>query len=540
MRALLERVSRTYAQSDQDRYTLERSLMISSREMQALYAELERTAAVRLEKSLALANAVQEAVLDGILVTDERFAAMRFNARYVEMFGLTPTLGIPDPARLDLVSQQMLDSSAFLERVRSICADPSTPAFDELHLKDGRLIERYATPIRTSDGFIGRLWCFRDVTERRRLDADRMIVAERMASMGRLVASVAHEINNPLAFVCANLEHMAEVFSPSALPDFDELLSDTRTGVERILVIVRDLRSLSRAEEERRQPLQVERVIDSALQMAMNEVRHRACLVRAYETTPVVNANETRLAQVILNLIMNAAQALPDGRASQNTITIATGVDEKGFVRIDVVDTGSGIARENLERIFDPFFTTKPVGSGTGLGLAICRGIVEGYGGTVHVESEIGRGSHFIVRLPAAATTRSSMPASLASVAPGARVRVLVIDDEAAIRRAIVRALRGHDVVTSDSVRDAMKVIDAGDRFDAILCDMMMPDLTGMDFHAVLAAKAPEQLSRLAFISGGEFTPATLQFLAGVKNERLEKPFTNAALRAAVARIAGI
>jgi len=205
-------------------------------------------------------------------------------------------------------------------------------------------------------------------------------------------------------------------------------------------------------------------------------------------------------------------------------------------VVIEVRDTGSGIAPEHLGRIFDAFFTTKPVGVGTGLGLSICHRIVRSLGGELEVESELDAGSTFRVSLPAASSTGESVrPPSLIPRRPGRRGRVLVIDDEPMIATAIRRTLSlEHDVVLSSAAAIALQRIKQGEEFDVILCDLMMPQMTGMELYEELVRTAPAQADRVVFLSGGAFTAAARAFLDEVPNPHLEKPFDTRQLLALV------
>jgi CheY-like chemotaxis protein len=214
-------------------------------------------------------------------------------------------------------------------------------------------------------------------------------------------------------------------------------------------------------------------------------------------------------------------------------VTRQSGAD----VVIEVRDTGVGIPEENLERVFEPFFTTKPVGVGTGLGLSICHGIVSGFGGRMSVESRVSQGSTFRVILPAAAGARPAEPATQASVepAPGRRGRILVVDDEPMIGVAIRRTLqREHEVVTTTSAREAQARLRDGEHFDLILCDVMMPEMSGVDLHQELSSQAPQLAERMVFLTGGAFTPNARAFLSQVKNPRVDKPFSAEELRALV------
>src|ERR1019366_955916 len=199
-----------------------------------------------------------------------------------------------------------------------------------------------------------------------------LIFADRMASVGTLAAGVAHEINNPLAYVTANIALMIEAVqvlhaeSPSEqFSDLTEMAIDVQAGAERIRKIVVGLKTFSRAEEEHRTVVDVRRLLELSVDMAFNEIRHRARVVKDYGKIPLVDADEARLGQVFINLLVNAAQAIPDGAGAASEIRIVTSTDEAGRAVIEVRDTGAGIPAGLIGRIFDPFFTTKPVGIGT-------------------------------------------------------------------------------------------------------------------------------------------------------------------------------
>jgi PAS domain S-box-containing protein len=386
----------------------------------------------------------------------------------------------------------------------------------------------------------------RDVTERVKTQAQLMF-SDRMASIGALAAGVAHEINNPLTATVANLEcalgkldHLTQTLASGDLDDFHEMLRDASEGAECVRTIVRDLKIFSRAEEDNRGPVEVQRVIESSLRMAWNEIRHRAELVRDYAPVPPVEANESRLGQVFLNLIVNAAQALPDGYADRHQIRVRTRLDAAGRVVAEIEDTGPGIPPEVMPRLFTPFFTTKPRGLGTGLGLSICKRIVTSFGGDISVETEVGRGTVFRVTLAATERRPSSVP-PLSSSTPVAarRGRVLVVDDDERSALAVSRALSlEHDVALSHGADEALaRIADDGHRFDVIICDMMMPVKTGVEFFTDLAERVPEQEKRILFLTGGAFTVKAREFLDHVPNPRLEKPFDMLTLRAMVNRL---
>jgi signal transduction histidine kinase len=380
-------------------------------------------------------------------------------------------------------------------------------------------------------------------TEQRKM-REQLLISDRMASVGTLAAGVAHEINNPLAAIYTNLELIAqslgemasEAGSDGRIHELVEEVRDAREGAERVRLIIRDLKVFSRApDEERRGAVEVHRVIESSLRMAWNEIKHRARLVKEYGRVPPVDANEARLGQVFLNLIVNAAQAIPEGDAQHNVVRVSTELTSDGRVAISVSDTGTGIAPEDLSRIFDAFFTTKPIGVGTGLGLSISYRIVRSLGGEITVESERGKGSTFRIVLPPSAGLDEATPVPRVAATAVRRGRVLIVDDEVMFAKAVARSLAiEHDVELAGSAGDALERVRRGQRYDVIVCDLMMPQMTGMELHAELARLEPDLAARIVFVTGGAFTAGARAFLDTVPNQRIEKPFETQQLRAVI------
>lgn len=409
------------------------------------------------------------------------------------------------------------------EDLRLAVAGAANRLLLRLHLRAGKAeLERRNTELE------------RVVQELREAQQQR-IAGERLASLGRLAAGVAHEINSPLAAVIANLALMEEEHERGApsLHQLRDMLQDAREAAERVRTIVRDLRTFSRGEEDHVGAVDLRRTIDATINLVFNEIKHRARLVKDYGETKAVHANEGRLGQVVLNLLINAAQAIPEGDVGHNEIRIVTR-DSGDRVLLEVRDTGEGMTPTVAERVFEPFFTTKPVGMGTGLGLSICHGIIKALGGEISVESSVGGGSVFRVYLPIAKS------GSAAEAAPPSRTvtssaRILAIDDDDAIQRALKRVLHGHDIVIVGNGREALEVLSSGERFDVIVCDLMMPEVTGMELYDEVAARWPEATSTIIFLTGGTFTPAARAFLDRVPNPKLTKPFQPEELRAMVA-----
>jgi C4-dicarboxylate-specific signal transduction histidine kinase/ActR/RegA family two-component response regulator len=368
----------------------------------------------------------------------------------------------------------------------------------------------------------------------------RMALSDRMASIGTLAAGVAHEINNPLSYIRANMGFAADEMSrleaskgSLGLAEAMASLREAQEGADRVRQIVADLKLFSRPDDESEKPttIQLNSVLERSISMSAHEIRHRAELVRDFKATSPVLANESKLGQVFLNLLVNAAQAISEGEASRNQVRVRTADLDAETVVVEVSDTGSGISAEHMKRIFEPFFTTKPVGQGTGLGLAICHAILREMGGSIEVESEVGKGSTFRVKLPVS-HSEAKTSATPAVQPAHHRGRVLVIDDDELVAKSVERILaQEHEVVVTTQARDGLARIERGEHYDLILCDVMMPEMSGPDFYAKLNVLNVPELKRVVFLTGGAFTATTTEFLAKVSVPVLEKPFESGQLR---------
>ncbi len=385
---------------------------------------------------------------------------------------------------------------------------------------------------------LGGVGIVEDITERKRIEL-RLARADRMASIGTLAAGVAHEINNPLVYVTLGLELIERELhrmrlrpGPPGPDEWDRLRKwahEALEGAERVRSIVRDLRTFSRPGEEPPAPVDVVKVMESSINMAQSHIRPRAQLIRDLSPVPPVLADESRLGQVFLNLLVNAAQAIPEGAPpDKNMVAVRTRTSRSGDVVIEVEDSGVGIEPWKLERIFEPFWTDKPVGVGTGLGLSIVHGIVSALGGEINVQSSPGRGSTFRITLPAGRAAQPRPPAAQAAVthAGTKKPRVLLIDDEPHLGVTLQTGLRDEAVLVAvRSGREAVRMLHRDQGFDLILCDLMMPDLTGMDVFEQVSRDIPALRDRFVFMTGGAVTERARQFLEQVPEKRLDKPF---------------
>ena len=421
------------------------------------------------------------------------------------------------------------DAAATVERIgRMIATGEPMPPSDYGTLADPeRVVEIKSIPWHW-EGRRAVLAFARDVSERKALQ-HQLLHAGRLAAVGTLAAGVAHEINNPLQYMQLGLHLLAnELAKHPDAPRLAESIRDLEHGIERIATITRSLRTFARPKLQTQGPTDPVAAVDQALRMVDNDLRHRAKLVREVGEVPWVIASAAELEQVVVNLLLNAIQALTGRADDAITVSVAARGDR---VAIEIRDTGAGISDKIRERIFDPFFTTKPVGSGMGLGLSVSKGIVEATGGTLELASAPGGGTLATITLRAHASPAASAPAAAPSYP---RRRVLVIDDEPRVRELLGELLVGvHEVVTVGSGADAIAA--ARDHaFDAIVCDVMMAGTNGVDVYRALERELPGLEKRVVFITGGAFVPELADFVVATGNRVLEKPVDAASVLAAI------
>jgi len=373
----------------------------------------------------------------------------------------------------------------------------------------------------------------RDVTARKEQDA---ILG--VSQLGAMAAGIAHDINNPLTGVLGFLEMLDETLEDALLPlvvreSATRYLNAVREGAERVAAIAGDLVRFPRSTNDGALSSCVEDSLDSMARLARNEIRHRAVLVRDYNTTSHVAISPARLGQVLLNLLLHAAQSIPPGRAAQNTIRLHTHQDED-WVVIEISDTGPGVV--DVKRVFEPFLEPQQNPNNASLGLAISRRIIDDCGGRIELDSKVGEGSTFRLLLPKSnlLATNPTDDDDDDDDLPDVRLKILVVDDELRIRELLSRMLRRHSVETAISGTAALAALERDPNRDLVFCDVMMPELTGVQVYQQLKQRLPQLAERFVFITGGAFGFETQTELDLIPNPRILKPFRRADVMKAV------
>ena len=377
----------------------------------------------------------------------------------------------------------------------------------------------------------------REVAERQQMQAA-LFQREKLAAMGSLLASVAHELNNPLSIILLHTDLLQAEAGPGPLAEYAAEITQAATRCERL---VRQFLTLARQHVPERAVVDLNALLTEIMELLAPSLRIDTITVdlRLTAEFPKLWADPHQLQQVVVNLVTNAQQALREVAAPRH-LTLSTGVDPaQTRVTLEVRDTGLGMAPEVQARIFEPFFTTKPPGVGTGLGLPLCRGILEDQGGTLACTSQVGQGTTFRVELPVGAipATPPVAPAEAAGLSPRPSV-ILIVDDELSITKALTQLLQrdGHTVDTAANGRLALMQLQER-AYDLILCDLRMPELDGPGLYRALESRYPELRQRFIFLTGDTLNPETqtLGLQPGVPH--LVKPYTATALRRIIRQV---
>jgi two-component system cell cycle sensor histidine kinase/response regulator CckA len=391
----------------------------------------------------------------------------------------------------------------------------------------------------------------REVTERKQLEAQ-TLQADRLATLGMLAGGMAHAINNPLTYVLLNLDHLSTLLpklaiDPKSSPEALQRLDEVCEGAQRVAAVVRRMRAFARSDDLEQSGVSTREALDVAIEMVGNEIRHRGRLVTEYQDVPPVLARQARLEQALLNLLLHAAQTLPEDAGSGAAVKV--GLRTHGDrVLVEVHRSGSaaiagaGVPEDpSRPRPEAPFDHVEDVG------LAICRSIVASLGGELSVARNEGGGASYRVLLPAAESRHDEAPSKPANTAPSippprvARARVLVVDDDPGVGSALRLMLEDeNDVTFVADGREALKYLLGEDAYDVVFCDLMMPEMNGIDIYQALRLNRPGYERRIVFMTGGAFTQDAERFLGQAPNPRLEKPFDLRTLRRIVRQAAEV
>ena len=497
-------------------------------------------------------RSVLDSVQAGVILLDPSGRFRFSNARFGQLFGLSGRdLGklANFEALRELIAVRFRSPEAFTAPWKSYASGTSEPGHDELELMRParRVLERFFRPVLDAEGrSLGWLEIYSDVTAKRQIQS-KMLQTEKMAALGQLVSGIAHELNNPLTAIMGYAQLMlGHGLEPAQLSDAKKVYQEA----ERARRIVKNLLYFARETKPERTRVDLNEIVERTLALRSYELKIENITVECELAPglPHTMADPYQLQQVILNLLVNAEQALLEergqGHVRVRTSHVVHGVGHRSQDRIEmeVSDDGPGIPAEISSRIFDPFFTTKPPGVGTGLGLSIVYGIVHQHGGEVTFENQPGGGARFIVELPVVAAPAKeagpvpSEPAGRTGTLPAGRI--LVVEDEPTVAQLIVDVLReeGHHAEAALDSQEGLTRLSRSP-YDLVICDLRMPRLDGPAFYEALVRAGSPIRNRIIFITGDTLAPRTFEFLEQKRLPYLAKPFLVEELKLAVNRV---
>lgn len=451
-------------------------------------------------------EAAFESTADALLMSDRLGHMIHYNRKFIELWKFPEDLlkSGDEKAAIEFIRDQIKMPVGFRKRIQYLYTHPEEEAFDVVELKGGRVLERFSKSYRVEDRILGRVWSFREVTERKRLE-EQLRQAQKMEAIGQLAGGVAHDFNNILAAI---LMHLGLLEEESGLNDsMRASLKELTHEAQRAAGLTRQLLAFSRRQVIQIKPVDLEELVDNLLKMLRRLLGEHVTLDWDCKSSlPPLNADPGMIDQVIINLCVNARDAMPKG----GTITILAEavVFEEGkpgkhpdgkaghFVRLSVADNGCGMDEGLIQRIFDPFFTTKEAGKGTGLGLSTVYGIVKQHGGWIEVESVVGLGSTFHVYLPTSAPIHGPKKQDEAKAeAEGRGETVLVVEDEPSVRLLVCMTLerKGYRVLQASSGLEALGLWkQCRGEVELVLTDIVMPEgMSGYELAERLCKDKP-------------------------------------------------
>lgn len=512
-------------------------------------------------------KALADCSADAIFITD--FDSAKFvevNARACDLFGyareqlcgmtgrqLHPS---EDAAVVDSISRELVEKGSVHRPAIRLQKRDGQCFFGDLrsgvYHAEGRKL--YVTLVRDISAHLSREADLEEAYRALKDTEAHLVRSSRLAAIGEIAAGIAHEVNNPAASTLTNLEllqgDLQKLLSgvrsadktaaslAAAMEQFcneaSESVRDSLEGIRRIAFIVKGLRGFARIDEDDVDTLDINEVVGTACNLVRHQIRHAAQVEFDLRASDRLPASRGRLIQVVLNLVLNAAQAIEEGGGSR--ILVSTSSTRDG-VLLRVQDDGPGVPTDIARRVFDPFFTTKASDRGTGLGLSVCADIVHRHRGTFRLCSGQLRGACFEVMIPLQTGLMPRHPSTSSAPPSCPPLRILVIDDEVALIRAYRRLLgRQHDVVAAYGGEEALAILTCDQAFDLILCDLMMPGTDGVGVYEGLQSTYPNLLERVVFSSGGPTSARAQNFLGRPGIVCLDKPISSDALMQFIAR----
>jgi two-component system cell cycle sensor histidine kinase/response regulator CckA len=484
-----------------------------------------------LRESQSLLQAALESTADGILVVNLQGNIVSINRRCSDMWNIPEHVlrERRDEQALSFVLDQLKSPAQFISKVKALCANPTESSYDMLEFKDGRVFERYSQPQKIGGKTVGRVWSFRDVTEQRRLE-DYLRQAQKMEAMGRLAGGIAHDFNNLLMVIMGHCD-VLKMGDDTAI--MEHSIDEIFAAATRAASLTRQLLAFSRRQVLEPRLLDVNAVLSNLSTMLRRLIEEDIELVTTLSALPAyVSADPVQLDQVIMNLAVNARDAMPKGgRLTVQAETVelaescrkgAASVPPGDYILLKVSDTGMGMTQETLSRIFEPFFTTKELGQGTGLGLATTYGIVRQSNGYILVESVVGQGTTFEIYLPRveAASSVSNPSCSPAGPCDGSET-ILLVEDQDSLRILTKSFLeqRGYTIIDAENGLEALSLVDGyPDPIHLLVTDLVMPGIRGTEVAKRLLERRPNvQVIYISGYSDEEITDSAAAFL--------QKPF---------------
>ena len=457
-----------------------------------------------LEKSFSLLRATLDSTADGILVVDGDGKITSYNQKFVELWRIPEHVMVArdDDEALSFVLDQLKDPEVFVQKVQELYAHPDAESHDVLEFKDGRVFERYSQSQQVGGKSVGRVWSFRDITGQKKLE-QQIMQAQKMESIGTLAGGIAHDFNNLLGGILG----YASLMKSKIAKDHEafKYANTIETSATRAAELTAQLLAFARGGKYEVTVLNLNAIINETLEIIGRTIDKSIEIETDLQDGLVtVEADAVQIEQVVMNLCVNARDAMPNGgkliietgieRLTEEYVHSHMGAKEGLYVRMSLTDTGVGMTKETVERIFEPFFTTKEKGKGTGLGLSMVYGVVKNHGGYVHVYSEPGEGSVFKVYLPANGKAEIKELPRNESPANGTEL-VLVVDDEEPIRFLAKDTLEsfGYSVLLAENGEQAVEIYKTRrNEIDLVVLDMIMPKMGGRETFLKLKAMNPD------------------------------------------------